>query len=92
MLHPPAVDPGITDEERRVLDDLIAKGTVFGVNLASADLDAAFERIAASGADVPCRARKSRNSSIRAELRTLSCTPSTRITPSMTRRITAPKP
>ena len=52
VLHPPAVDPGITDEERRVLDDLIAKGTVFGVNLASSDLDAVFERIAASGADV----------------------------------------
>ena len=52
VLHPPAVDPGITDEERRVIDDLIAKGTVFGVNLASADLDATFERIAASGADV----------------------------------------
>ena len=52
VLHPPAVDPGITDEERRVLDDLIAKGTVFGVNLASSDLDGTFERIAASGADV----------------------------------------
>jgi uncharacterized glyoxalase superfamily protein PhnB len=52
VLHPPAVDPGITDEERRVLDDLIAKGTVFGVNLASGDLDGDFERIAASGADV----------------------------------------
>jgi len=52
VLHPPAVDPGITDEERRVIDDLIAKGTVFGVNLASADLDATFERIAARGADV----------------------------------------
>jgi len=52
VLHPPAVDPGITDDERRVLDDLIAKGTVFGVNLASGDLDAAFERIVAAGADV----------------------------------------
>mgnify|MGYP003466727340 FL=1 len=52
VLHPPAVDPGITDEERRVLDDLIAKGTVFGVNLATDDLDATFERIAGSGADV----------------------------------------
>lgn len=52
VLHPPAVDPGITDEERRVLDDLIAKGTVFGVNLAADDLDATFERIAASGADI----------------------------------------
>jgi uncharacterized glyoxalase superfamily protein PhnB len=52
VLHPPAADPGITDEERRVLDALIAKGTVFGVNLATDDLDATFERIAASGADV----------------------------------------
>lgn len=52
VLHPPAVDPGITDDERRVLDDLIAKGTVFGVNLASSDLDGVFERIAAAGADV----------------------------------------
>ncbi|GAA5164853.1 glyoxalase [Ornithinimicrobium tianjinense] len=52
VLHPPAVDPGITDDERAVIAEMMAKGTFAGINLAAADLDAAFERVQASGVDV----------------------------------------
>ena len=52
VLHPPAVTPGITDEERRTIVEMMAKGTYAGINLASADLDAAFERLQANDADI----------------------------------------
>lgn len=52
VLHPPAADPGITDAERAVISEMMAKGTFAGINLAAADLDAAFERVQASGADI----------------------------------------
>ena len=52
VLHPPAVDPGITDEERRTIVEMMAKGTYAGVNLAADDLDATFDQIASSGAEV----------------------------------------
>lgn len=52
VLHPPAAAPGITDEERRMLLELMAKGSYFGVNLASHDLEATFEALAAGGAEV----------------------------------------
>jgi catechol 2,3-dioxygenase-like lactoylglutathione lyase family enzyme len=52
VLHPPAADPGITDEERRTILELMAKGSYSGVNLATADLDGAFERLEAGGAEV----------------------------------------
>ena len=52
VLHPPAVDPGITDEERRTIVEMMAKGTYATMLLATADLDATFERVAASGADI----------------------------------------
>jgi uncharacterized glyoxalase superfamily protein PhnB len=52
VLHPPAVDPGITDDERRTILELIAKGTYTTVTLATDDLDGFFEKVEASGADV----------------------------------------
>ncbi|SNT25572.1 Uncharacterized conserved protein PhnB, glyoxalase superfamily [Rhodococcoides kyotonense] len=52
VLHPPAVDPGITDDERRTILDLIAKGAYTAVTLATDDLDGLFERLQAAGADV----------------------------------------
>ncbi len=52
VLHPPAVDPGITDEERRTVLELVAKGSYTAVTLATSDLDAVFEHLAAGGADV----------------------------------------
>jgi uncharacterized glyoxalase superfamily protein PhnB len=48
VLHPPAADPGITEEERRVITEMMAKGTYAGILLATPDLDAAFERLQAS--------------------------------------------
>jgi uncharacterized glyoxalase superfamily protein PhnB len=52
VLHPPAVDPGITDDERRTIAEMMAKGTYASINLATADLDGTFERVQASGAEV----------------------------------------
>ncbi|GEL93543.1 VOC family protein [Cellulomonas composti] len=52
VLHPPAADPGITDDERRTILELIAKGTYASLTLATDDLDATFEKLAASGAEV----------------------------------------
>ena len=39
LLAPPAADPGITDDERRTIAEMMAKGTYAGINLATADLD-----------------------------------------------------
>jgi catechol 2,3-dioxygenase-like lactoylglutathione lyase family enzyme len=52
VLHPPAVDPGITEEERRVVTEMMAKGTFAGINLATKDVDATFERLQAGDAEV----------------------------------------
>jgi catechol 2,3-dioxygenase-like lactoylglutathione lyase family enzyme len=51
VLYPPAATPGITDDERRMIAEMMAKGTYASVNLATADLDATFERVQA-GAEV----------------------------------------
>jgi uncharacterized glyoxalase superfamily protein PhnB len=52
VLTPPAVDPGITDDERRVISEMMAKGTYAGINLATKDVDKTFEQLQGSGADV----------------------------------------
>ena len=52
VLHPPAANPGITKDERRTILELMAKGSYFGVNLATADLDGIFAKLEASGAEV----------------------------------------
>ena len=52
VLHPPAVDPGITDDERRTIVEMMAKGTYAGLLLATADLDSTFEQLQASGAEI----------------------------------------
>ncbi|MEO6711987.1 MAG: VOC family protein [Mycobacteriales bacterium] len=52
VLHPPAVDPGITDDERRTIVEMMAKGTYGGLNLATADLDDTFAKLEAGGAEV----------------------------------------
>ena len=52
VLHPPAADPGITDDERRTITEMMAKGTFAAINLATRDLDSTFERLQASDADV----------------------------------------
>ena len=52
VLHSPAADPGITDEERRTISEMMAKGTYAGINLATKDLDGTFEQLQASEAEV----------------------------------------
>jgi catechol 2,3-dioxygenase-like lactoylglutathione lyase family enzyme len=52
LLGPPAVDPGITDDERRMITDMMAKGTYGWILLGSNELDATFDAVQASGAEV----------------------------------------
>jgi predicted enzyme related to lactoylglutathione lyase len=52
VLAPPAVDPGITDDERRTIAEMMAKGTYAMLLLATEDLDAAFAKVKASGAEI----------------------------------------
>ncbi len=52
VLHPPAADPGITDDERRTIAEMMAKGTYGHIILATADLDGTFEPLQANGAEV----------------------------------------
>ena len=52
VLHPPAVDPGITEDERRTIVEMMAKGSYACIILATGDLDGAFERLQAGGAEV----------------------------------------
>ncbi len=52
VLHPPSASPGVTDDERRTIAEMMAKGTYAGILLATADLDGTFERLQASGAEV----------------------------------------
>jgi catechol 2,3-dioxygenase-like lactoylglutathione lyase family enzyme len=52
VLTPPAVDPGITDDERRMILEMMAKGTYGWILLATKDLDGTFERVQACDAEV----------------------------------------
>jgi predicted enzyme related to lactoylglutathione lyase len=52
LLAPPVTDPGVTDDERRMIAEMMAKGTYGWILLASTDLDGTFERVQASGAEV----------------------------------------
>jgi catechol 2,3-dioxygenase-like lactoylglutathione lyase family enzyme len=52
VLTPPAADPGVTDEERRTIAEMMAKGTYGHIILASHDLDGVFERMQSRGAEV----------------------------------------
>ena len=52
VLYPPGADPGITDDERRTIVEMMAKGTYGIILLASKDLDGTFERLQASDAEV----------------------------------------
>ncbi len=45
VLHP--VGPGITDDERRTVTEMMAKGTYATIILATKDLDGTFERVQA---------------------------------------------
>lgn len=52
VLEPPAADPGITDDERRTITEMMAKGSYLRVILATPDLDDTFARVQAAGAEV----------------------------------------
>jgi catechol 2,3-dioxygenase-like lactoylglutathione lyase family enzyme len=52
LLAPPAADPGITDEERRTISEMMAKGTYGWIMLATNDLDDTFERVQAHDVEV----------------------------------------
>jgi catechol 2,3-dioxygenase-like lactoylglutathione lyase family enzyme len=52
LLAPPAADPGITDDERRTIAEMMAKGTYGWILLATKDLNGTFERLQASDAEV----------------------------------------
>ena len=52
LLAPPAADPGITDDERRTIAEMMAKGTYGWILLATRDLDGTFEKLQAGDAEV----------------------------------------
>jgi catechol 2,3-dioxygenase-like lactoylglutathione lyase family enzyme len=52
VLHPPAADPGITDDERRTIAEMMAKGTYAIITLATPDLDGTFAKLQASAAEI----------------------------------------
>lgn len=52
VLEPPVADPGVTDDERSTILEMMAKGTYAGILLATPDLDAAFARLQTSGTEV----------------------------------------
>ena len=52
VLYPPAATPGITEDERRMILEMIAKGTYASINLATKDLDGTFERLQAGDSEV----------------------------------------
>ncbi|MEL3944689.1 VOC family protein [Streptomyces sp. LNU-CPARS28] len=52
LLAPPAVDPGITEDERRVIAEMMAKGTYGWILLATHDLDGTFAKVQAADAEV----------------------------------------
>jgi catechol 2,3-dioxygenase-like lactoylglutathione lyase family enzyme len=52
VLAPPAADPGITDDERRTVTEMMAKGTYAMIVLATKDLDGTVERLQAGDTEV----------------------------------------
>ena len=52
LLAPPAADPGVTDDERRTIAEMMAKGTYGWILLATRDLDGTFEKVQATDAEV----------------------------------------
>ncbi len=52
VLYPPAADPGMTDDERRTIAEMMAKGTYAMLLLATKDLDGTFERLQAGEAEI----------------------------------------
>ncbi|HSU36319.1 MAG TPA: VOC family protein [Propionibacteriaceae bacterium] len=52
VLYPPGADPGTTEDERRTVAEMMAKGTYATIVLSTNDVDSTFERLQATGAEV----------------------------------------
>jgi catechol 2,3-dioxygenase-like lactoylglutathione lyase family enzyme len=52
VLYPPSATPGLTDDERSMIAEMMAKGTYASINLATTDIDGTFERLQAGDAEV----------------------------------------
>ncbi len=52
VLDPPAANPGVTDDERRTISEMMAKGTYAMLLLATKDLDGTFEQLQASDVEI----------------------------------------
>jgi uncharacterized glyoxalase superfamily protein PhnB len=52
VLHPPAADPGVTEEERKVITEMMAKGTYASIMLATKDLNGTFDELQAKDVEI----------------------------------------
>ncbi|TSD56179.1 VOC family protein [Variovorax sp. KBS0712] len=52
VLYPPAATPGLTDDERRTIAEMMAKGTFASLLLATPDLEGTFERLQARSTEI----------------------------------------
>ena len=52
VLNPPSATPGLTDDERATIAEMMAKGTYAMLLLATKDLDGTFERLQASDVEI----------------------------------------
>ena len=52
VLYPPEADPGVTDDERRTIAEMMAKGTYGWILLATPDLEGVFEQVQARDVEV----------------------------------------
>jgi catechol 2,3-dioxygenase-like lactoylglutathione lyase family enzyme len=52
VLYPPTATPGVTDDERRTITEMMAKGTFGTLVLATKDVDDTFARIQTANVDV----------------------------------------
>lgn len=52
VLFPPEASPGITDDEKRTIAEMMAKGTYATLVLATEDLDGTFEQLQAGDAEI----------------------------------------
>ncbi|KQY64512.1 MULTISPECIES: VOC family protein [unclassified Nocardioides] len=52
VLTPLGVDPGVTEDETRMINEMMAKGTYATIVLTTPDLDGVFDRVQATGAEV----------------------------------------
>jgi uncharacterized glyoxalase superfamily protein PhnB len=52
VLAPPGATPGTTDDERRTIMEMMAKGTYAMILFATNDLDGTFERLQARNAEI----------------------------------------